>query len=34
MKAFHSDTGEGSDEEAAKQINAAYDEYKKAHGIK
>jgi hypothetical protein len=34
MKAFHSDTGDGSDDEDVKQINAAYDEYKKAHGIK
>jgi hypothetical protein len=33
MKAFHSDTGDGSDDEDVKQINAAYDEYKKAHGI-
>jgi hypothetical protein len=34
MKNFHSDTGDGSDDEDVKQINAAYDEYKKAHGIK
>jgi uncharacterized iron-regulated membrane protein len=34
MKAFHPDTGDGSDDEDVKQINAAYDEYKKAHGIK
>jgi hypothetical protein len=34
MKAFHSDTGDGSDDEDVKLINAAYDEYKKAHGIK
>jgi hypothetical protein len=33
MKAFHSDTGDGSDDEDVKLINAAYDEYKKKHGI-
>jgi uncharacterized iron-regulated membrane protein len=33
MKAFHPDTGDGSDDEDVKLINAAYDEYKKKHGI-
>jgi hypothetical protein len=33
MKAFRSDTGDGSDDEEVKLINAAYDEYKKSHGI-
>jgi curved DNA-binding protein CbpA len=33
MKNFHPDTGDGSDDEEVKLINAAYDEYKKKHGI-